>query len=339
MLRRFLELWKETYAAPASEGADAASISTRQNDSLNARTAVETALSELSHAVQHIEETLQRATLDKTRIDTTLREYETHAATLHEKAKAAVHARNDAAATEYLEEQRAAESMIASYKRIEGNIHSTLRRLQEQRRRMVIQREEILAQRSIIEMQLASARTQDEFVRNIQALGLSHEALEQELLETQVQSALQTDEQSIHAAIDEATTRASVQEERAMLLSSLNAELEAERQQQRRLEEETMHKRFRLAFPEKHPPQSLATSAITQQSHHISTHHISSHQISSHQISSHQISSRQPSNEEILHRFFDAPSSPSPADKDSLIPTNPEQKPSSKEEMLKKFFE
>ncbi|TAE23547.1 MAG: hypothetical protein EAZ92_14495 [Candidatus Kapaibacterium sp.] len=338
MLLRFVELWKELSAPPVSSGVQTDSL--RKNNTRTAHNAVETALSELTVGVQQLDNTLHRARADKERIATTLREYQAQTAALHERAKAAVQARNDAAATEYLEEQRAVEDMMSSYKRIEANINATLRRLQEQHRRMVIQREEILAQRTIIEMQLASARTQEEFVRNIQAIGLSHEALEQEVLETQVQSdlrdELQKSEHTLRSAIDHATHHASAQESRALLLDRLNAELEAERQQQQRLEEETLHKRFRLAFLEKQSEQQVSPPKNAAEPHQNLIHQHLTQQHLTHQST----------NQELLRRFFDTPSAsaPSAPETNSAMAGSPEpaplvQEPSSKEEMLKKFFE
>jgi phage shock protein A len=283
MFRLFANIWqsREQPLPKSSSSEKADSTRSLANTSTDAHTAVENALLELDASIQGLEKALSTAEHDKQHIATTLAEYHQHAQTLHSEAKAALHAGNEAAARELLLEQQGMAGMVKEYERMLGNISVTVRKVQEQRRFMLIQRDEIKAQRTIIEAQLHSAKSHEEFMKNLHSLGISYEHLEEELTLAHVRMSLEniphenptkSDEYLLTSAMEHASIETSAVE----VLASLNAELEAEHRMKSQLEADALQKRFSLAFHGQKSASNLAP----------------------------QPSSEEPSKEQILKNFF-----------------------------------
>jgi phage shock protein A len=253
MLRLLLNIWQSReYSAHESSIQQRTGTSRSQaGTSDTAHEAVEQALRELESSIQGLEQALVSAEKDKESIAHTLRNYQQHSETLHSEAKVAMQTSNEAAAREILHEQQGVEGMVQGYERMLGNISTTLRKMHGQHRSMLIQRDEIKAQRAIIEAQLRSAQSHEEFMKNLHALGLSHERLEEELSRTHIRSGLggndnaaKADEYTLARELEQASAESSAED----ILAALNAELEAERLIKSRLEVEAVQKRFALAF-------------------------------------------------------------------------------------------
>lgn len=278
MLRRLLDLWLQHNTAPQQHSqaniATRAHAQPRTNAQLraNAHAAVEAALQEISATIRNVEEALRRAEEDKGHIAATLHEYVLRAEALHMEAKNAVQARNDEAARELLQEQHAIESMIAAYGQMTTNIGATVKKLHEQQRRMLVQRDEIKARRTVIEAQLSAASSEEDFMRNLHTLGLSHEVLEQELLQASIRGELgsSSNEQVLPNAdeytLSNTVQRAALTQSAEEAFAALNAELEREREQRERLDREAVQKRFATAFQMKNASASTAPTPLPEQS-------------------------------------------------------------------------
>lgn len=242
MLRRLLEIWHQ---AEQKQSPMQSAENRTNTDAAKAHNAVEAALKELSEAIASVETALQRANADKQSIEATFEEYASQAQALRDAAKNAVNAGDDATAKKLLHEQQSVETMITSYRRMTENVDKTVRALQEQQRRMLVQRDEIKARRTILEAQLSSAASQEEFMRNLHSLGLSHEVLEQELVQAQVRTETGvTNEYALSDQVQAAHNDHSAEK----LLATLNAELEQEREQRKHIDAELAQKRFFQTF-------------------------------------------------------------------------------------------
>jgi phage shock protein A len=249
MLRRLFDVMLHAENNPSHPSGQ--SPRQRSEQPTNAHDAVENAISELSRTIHGVESALARAEEDTKHIAKAHQAYQQRAQILEHEAKKAVIANNEHAARELLEEQKAVLEMSASYQTMLKNVGATVKKLTEQHRRMLVQRDEIKSRRTVIEAQLSVAHSQEEFLRNLQTLGLSHEVLEEELMKAHIRVEMnavegveKADEYSLAGEVEAASHTASGEE----MLARLNAELEREREQQRYLEEEASRKKFALAF-------------------------------------------------------------------------------------------
>jgi hypothetical protein len=137
---------------------------------------------------------------------------------------------------------------------------------------MLVQRDEIRARRTVIEAQLSAASSEEDFLRNLHTLGLSHEVLEQELLQASIRAELNnsgnthnlpdSDEYTLSNNVRTTATTQSAEE----AFAALYAELEREREQRRRLDAEAVQKRFATAFHTKNVPITTTATATKEQS-------------------------------------------------------------------------
>jgi phage shock protein A len=244
------------------------------NDSGNAARVIDESLREMDRVIVHLQQTKRTAESEVREVVAVLSGYTSRQTELRKRAKDFVQQGDSAAAQRLLAEQTALEPTIASYERIVENVMRTMQKLDAQIGTMCIQRDEVKAQRTVLTTQLASSRSQQEFLDTVRASGVSQELLERENMVAALQTELQTTTgEGTHSGINmefDGKFDTELDAELAQLsakdaLAHLENELAAERTAKERADAEAATKRFHATFHHALPKHSVPTQVVPTQ--------------------------------------------------------------------------
>jgi hypothetical protein len=248
MLRRLFELWRVSgQVHPDTSGRHIHP----EPPSTDAHAVIEQAVAEMNVVIERLRVAKAASEHDKREIESTLHSYTQRGVELHTEAKRLMQAGKEAAARKVLAEKSVADGLVASYQAIAGNIAATLHQLDMQMSRMLVQRDEIKARRSILATQLASATSEQEFLAKIRALTASEESLEHEVNYTRAVLHIAheaSDGRSTAFSALAALDASSEIDAAEQAVTALEAELAREHTAKQQLENESIHKRFQIAF-------------------------------------------------------------------------------------------
>jgi hypothetical protein len=245
MLSRLLHLWKTSnHAAWQAKTASASDGNSDAATRASAERVIEQALEEMNGTIARLQAAKSASEQDSKEIAQTLADHAARAERITTEMKRCLAEKTAAAQAQLRElatDKSAADGLLVSYQAIAHNISTTLRQLDAQISRMLVQRDDIKAKRLILAAQLASAASEQEFLTNTRALGASQSALEHEVDAAQARRDLASEQN-----LDE--TQAFVELSEASIVEALEAEVQRERDAKRALEDDLAHKRFRTAF-------------------------------------------------------------------------------------------